>query len=284
MKKDIKIEGQLDLFSLPLSDIQPQQPKKEVTKPVSKASDLDKIIEQYRDSCKRIVKHHRALLIGLEDKTLYYNQHGEYEFDLNADIGLMPADEIVVVNKDLEINEIQLKKLHEISPKSYVKRKGDVNIYLPKENSTEVITKDGWLIEWNQKLKYKEDELIIAMDPVPYEVKVADEEELNIGDLVSFMFKGQLCMGTIRRIYNKGETVNVDYLNKVIPFYYKSVTLIQKQSEMQQIQFTKDCTELNKEFIKDSIFNVYEEQEGNYIIFKDGVFYGTLKDNCRKVV
>lgn len=281
MKKDIKIEGQLDLFSLPLSDIQPQQPKKV---PVSKASDLDKIIEQYRDSCKRIVKHHRVLLIGLEDKTLYYNQHGEYEFDLNADIGLMPADEIVVVNKDLEINEIQLKKLHEISPKSYVKRKGDVNIYLPKENSTEVITKDGWLIEWNQKLKYKEDELIIAMDPVSHEAKAADDKELNIGDLVSFMFKGQLCMGTIRRIYNKGETVNVDYLNIVIPFYYKSVTLIQKQAEMQQIQFTKDCTELNKEFIKDSIFNVYEEQEGNYIIYKDGTFYGTLKDNCRKVV
>lgn len=113
-------------------------------------------------------------------------------------------------------------------------------------------------------------------------IKKVQHKELNIGDLVSFMYKGQLCMGTIRRIYNEGETVNVDYLNKVIPFYYKSVTLIKKQSEMQSIQFIKDCTELNKEFIKDSIFNVYEEKEGNYIIYKDGTFYGISKENCRK--
>ena len=218
MKKDIKIEGQLDLFSLPLSDIQSQQPKKAVTKPILKASDLDKIIEQYRDSCKRIVKHHGALLVEIEDKTLYFNKNGENEFNLNVNMGLMPQDEIIVVHDDKPVNEIQLKKLKEIAPESYVKRKGDVNIYLPKGNSTGVITKDGWLIEWNQKLRYKDDEIVnneVIQDPV-------EEEKLNIGDKVSFEYDGPQ-EGKIFSIYNKGETVNVEWNNKVAAFYYKCV-------------------------------------------------------------
>lgn len=271
--KDIKMEGQINLFDLP----QEIKPKETATEPILKANNFDKIINQYEKSCNKIVKTvSGALIVCLKDKSLYFNKNGIYEFDLNSELSLMPLDEIIVVNQDIDINDKQLKKLHEIKLQSYVRRKGDINIYLPKENSTEVITKDGWFIEWNQKLKYKEDEL--------HRTETNDNNELELGDLVSFIYEGQSYIGTIVTIYNNGKTVNVSWNKKRAAFYYKCVTVIQKKTEIQQIKFIKDCTKLNKHFIKGSIFNVYEEQESNYIIFKDGVFYGTLKENCRKVI
>ncbi|WP_143314241.1 hypothetical protein [Clostridium sp. HBUAS56017] len=50
-----------------------------------------------------------------------------------------------------------------------------------------------------------------------------------------------------------------------------------------RVVFIKDNTSLNPKFKKDAEFEVYMEQEKNYIIYLDNMFYGQLKESCRKV-
>lgn len=218
MKKIIVLEGQIDLFNMPIQEpiIKPKE-KIIVDKKEMKEDHFQKIINLYKESCNRIIKTvSGALLVELEDKTKYFNGQGVHEFDLGIDIGLIPADEILIVNQDKTLNEIQLKKLEEMNPDRYIKRKGDANIIVPGEKTT-VITPRGWIIEWEQKPVYKEDEVVLL------EIK---DEGLNIGDTVEFMYSEEKHKGKIVSIYNNGETVNVVWNGKHTAFYYKCVRKI----------------------------------------------------------
>ncbi|WP_243156833.1 hypothetical protein [Clostridium beijerinckii] len=176
MKKFNILDGQIDLFNMPIREpiIKPKE-KVIVEKQEIKEDRFQNIINLYKESCNRIIKTvSGALLVELEDKTKYFNGQGVHEFDLGIDIGLIPADEILIVNQDKTLNEIQLKKLEEMNPSRYIKRKGDANIIIPGDKTT-VITPRGWVIEWEQKPVYKEDEVVLRT----IEIKVMDQN-LNV--------------------------------------------------------------------------------------------------------
>lgn len=147
------IEGQIDLFSMQIQEL--IKPKEEIVdNPKIEAYNFGEIIEKYKNSCSRIAKRiHGALLIGFEDKTMYFNALGKHEFDLVPNVGLMPGDEILIANKDIEVNDLQLSKLANMNLRQYIKRKGDSNIIIPGSKIT-VINPKGWVIEYEQTLKY----------------------------------------------------------------------------------------------------------------------------------
>lgn len=59
-------------------------------------------------------------------------------------------------------------------------------------------------------------------------------------------------------------------------------------SSMEQIGFNfirlkEDCTELNSKLTKGSVWIFLLEQENNYIINLDGMYYGPLKNSCERI-
>lgn len=225
MKKLNVLEGQIDLFNMPIQEpvIKPQLKEKVIIKKQEiKEDHFENIINLYKESCRRIIKMVcGALLVEVEDKTMYFNMEGKNEFNLNTNIGIMPADEILVANDNKPLNEMQLKKLEEINPERYIKRKGDANIIIPMSDKTVVINPRGWVIEWQQRPIYKDDEVIVSTK----EEKTQDEN-LNVGDTVEFEYGKQKQVGKVASIYNNGETVNVIWDDKHTAFHYKSVNKI----------------------------------------------------------
>ncbi len=233
--KESFLEGQISLFDLPIQEI--IVPKDTVTKCKPKENNFTEIISLYEKSCNRIVKQVcGALIIELENKTLYFNSEGINELELKKDMELLPADEILLVNQDKEVNELQLKKLNEMNVSEYIKRKGDANIIISLEDKTIVINPKGWVLEYLQKPKYHEKELFITkmaekitvLDnkdtemPINITKCVNDEDEIKVGDTVEFNYDG-LQVGKVTRIYNNGETINVSWEHKSTAFYYKCV-------------------------------------------------------------
>lgn len=49
------------------------------------------------------------------------------------------------------------------------------------------------------------------------------------------------------------------------------------------IRLKEDCTELNSKLTKGSAWIFLLEQENNYIINLDGMYYGPLKINCERI-
>ena len=49
------------------------------------------------------------------------------------------------------------------------------------------------------------------------------------------------------------------------------------------IRLKEDCTELNSKLTKGSVWIFLLEQENNYIINLDGMYYGPLKINCERI-
>lgn len=225
MKKLNVLEGQIDLFNMPIQEpvVKPQLKEKVIIKKQEiKEDHFENIINIYKESCRRIIKMVcGALLVEVEDKTMYFNVEGKNEFNLNTNIGIMPADEILVANDNKPLNEMQLKKLEEINPERYIKRKGDANIILPMQDKTIVINPRGWVIEWQQRPIYKDDEVILRTKE-----EKTQKENLTIGDTVEFEYGKQKQVGKVASIYNNGETVNVIWEDKHTAFHYKSVNKI----------------------------------------------------------
>ncbi|CUU46150.1 hypothetical protein [Clostridium beijerinckii] len=184
------------------------------------------------------------MLVELEEKTLYFNSDGVKELELKKDIDLLPADEILFVNQDRKLNDMQLKKLKDMHVTEYIKRKGDANIIIQKQDKTLVINPKGWILEYLQKPKYHEDEVYkieIPKENIGLHIlgaeKDIDEKENNIkpstfahnlidfeeNELVEIQYKGIRHIGKVVRIYNNGETLNVNWDGKQTAFYYKAV-------------------------------------------------------------
>ena len=71
MKNEGIIEGQINIFELPIIEV--IKPKDKIVKeaPVIRLDKIDNIINLYLDTCSRIVKTNSgALLVELENKTL----------------------------------------------------------------------------------------------------------------------------------------------------------------------------------------------------------------------
>lgn len=232
------LEGQINIFDLLSEEI--IKPKETVAKCVPKENNFTEIINLYEQSCNRIVKHvSGAIIVELEDRTLYFNKQGINEFEIIREteidgeikikeVALLPSDEILIVNKDKELNDLQLKKLKDINPLKYIKRKGDANIIIPLEDKTIVINPKGWILEYIQKPKYQENELFVIKsvnEVTESENAKGESEVLQVGDKVEFNYDGPQT-GNIVSIYNNGETVNVSWNNKRTAFYYKCVKKI----------------------------------------------------------
>lgn len=230
MKSQDCIEGQISIFDLPAIEI--VKPKEIVIKEENKEIDkFDSIIKLYSNSCSRIVKTlSGALLVELNDKTLYFNSDEVNEFNLPKDVGIMPGEEMLIVNIDKEINEIQRQKLKDLNPKQYIKRKGDANLIIPGEK-TIVINPNGWILEYIQKPKFKENEIFETENH--FINKVIEENiresdiDYKVGNKVYIEYQGIKSIGKIVRIYNNGETLNVVLDGKQTAFYYKNVELVE---------------------------------------------------------
>lgn len=219
MKKINVLEGQMDLFTMPIQE--PIKPNEEIKTVIEKTKieedHFKDIINLYKNTCSRIVKTvPGALLVELEDKTLYFNKEGKNEFNMGVNFGILPADEIIVANDEKPFNDVQYKKLLEINPKQYIKRKGDLSIIIPTESKNLTITKEAWVIEWEQKPKFKEDEIFILG-------KAQENQEFIIGDIVEFVYKKQNCKGKVVSIYNNNETINVSWDGKLTAFYHTNL-------------------------------------------------------------
>ncbi|MVX64815.1 hypothetical protein GKZ28_14040 [Clostridium chromiireducens] len=230
MKSECFIEGQISIFDLPAIEV--VKPKKIIIEEENKEIDkFDSIIKLYSHSCSRIVKTlSGALLVELDDKTLYFNSDVVNEFNLPKDVGIMPGEEMLIVNIDKEINEIQRQKLKDLKPKQYIKRKGDANLIIPGEK-TIVINPKGWILEYIQKPKFKENEIFETEN---YFINKAIEENIResdidykVGNKVYIEYQGIKSIGEIVRIYNNGETLNIAWDGKQTAFYYKNVELVE---------------------------------------------------------
>lgn len=236
MSKSFICEGQINMFDLPeetKEEVKIDKPKIAI-KPIE---GLNKIVNMYKDSCTRIIKSSNTVIVGLADKSLYFNSKGEHKSELNLkpDIELLPADEIIIVNKDSKINKKQLEILESIAPEKYIKRKGDCNLIIPYEDKTVVINPKGWVLDYKQKTNYKENELFeykTSTKETKMDTKVAemDTEDINIkiGDPVEFEYSGERHKGNIYSIYNNGQTVNVSWNNKIAPFYIGAIEKIRE--------------------------------------------------------
>ena len=174
MKNEGYIEGQISIFELPIIEV--EKPKKVIIKEEIKEIDkFDSIIKLYSKSCNRIVKTlSGALLVELDDKTLYFNSNGINEFNLPKDVVIMPGEEIIIANIDKELNEIQKQKLEALKPQRIYQEKRGCNLIIPGEK-TIVINPKGWVLEYMQKAKYKENEIFST----EFALKIK-EEEYNI--------------------------------------------------------------------------------------------------------
>lgn len=234
MKKLDIIEGQIDLFNIPIQE--PVKPKEKiiVEKLEIKEDKFQEIINLYKDSCSRMVKRiSGALLVGFQDKTMYFNSKGINEFNLSPDVGLMPGDEILIANEDMELNEMQLRKLAIMDPVQYIKRKGDSNIIILTESKTIVINPKGWVIEYEQKPLYHKNEFFsteMAKESTDLVNKVTKVDtnitDFQINDSVEIEYQGIKNIGKVVRVYNNGETINVAWNCQRTAFYYKCVKKI----------------------------------------------------------
>ncbi len=224
------LDGQISIFDLEFNVA--QVPKKE-NKPVVKShrDKLEEIINLYKSSSARIVRQVcGALLVELEDKTLYFNRAGVKELELKKDMELLPADEILVVNQDRNLNELQLQKLKAMNVTEYIKRKGDANIIIKKLDKTIVINPKGWVLEYVQVPKYNENEIFSTKIPKENtdsnnKITKSDEDytEFNLDEIVEIEYEGKKGVGKVKRIYNNGKTINVSWNGKQTAFYYKCV-------------------------------------------------------------
>lgn len=228
MKSEYLIEGQISIFDLPAIEV--IKPKKIIIREETREIDkFTSIIKLYSKSCSRIVKTFSgALLVELDDKTLYFNSKGINEFNILSNVGIMPGEEIIVANIDKEINEIQKQKLEAVKPKQYIKRKGDANIIIPGEK-TIVITPKGWVLEYIQKPKFKDNEIFKIEDHlinknIEENIRKSDID-YKVGNKVYIEYQEIKSIGKIVRIYNNGETLNVAWDGKQTAFYYKNVQL-----------------------------------------------------------
>ncbi|MBN7572807.1 hypothetical protein C1H57_23485 [Clostridium sp. 2-1] len=232
MKSECYIEGQISIFDLPAIEV--IEPKKIIIKEETKGVDkFYAITRLYSQSCSRIVKIlSGALLVELDDKTLYFNASGINEFCLPKDVGIMPGEEILIVNSDKKINETQKQKLEDLKPKKYIKRKGDANLIIPGEK-TIVINPKGWILEYIQKPKFKENEIFEtenhSINKVIEENIRESDIDYKVGNKVYIEYHGIKSIGKIVRIYNNGETLNVVWhgKGKQTAFYYKNVELVE---------------------------------------------------------
>ena len=237
MKNESIIEGQINIFELPIIEV--IKPKDKIVKeaPVIKSDKLDNIINSYSDTCSRIVKTNSgALLVELENKTLYFNSYGVNEFELPINVGIMPGEEILIANKDKELNYLQKQKLEDLKPKEYIKRKGDANLIIHGEK-TIVINPNGWVLEYIQKPRYHENEIFstgftfkikevednITESAINITKNINDNVNFKVDDKVKIEYQGIKSIGKIVRIYNNGETLNVAWNGKQTAFYYKNV-------------------------------------------------------------
>ena len=235
MKNEGIIEGQINIFDLPI--IEPTKQKNKIAKEVRiiRSDKLDNIINLFTATCSRIVKTNSgALLVELENKTLYFNSDGVNEFELPVNVGIMPGEKILIANKDKEINNLQKQKLEALKPKEYIKRKGDANLIIPEEK-TIVINPKGWILEYIQKPKYQKNEIFSTefdfklkevedkIREATIDIKDVIDVNFKVDDKVSIEYQGIKSIGKVVRIYNKGETLNVKWDGKQTAFYYKNV-------------------------------------------------------------
>ena len=236
MKNESIIEGQINIFELPIIEV--IKPKDKIVKeaPVIKSDKLDNIINLYSDTCSRIVKTNSgALLVEVENKTLYFNSDVVNEFELPVNVGIMPGEEILIANKDKELNNLQKQKLEDLKPKEYIKRKGDANLIIPGEK-TIVINPKGWVLEYMRKPKYQENEIFstgfdFKLKGVKGKTKEVDKDikdvNFKVDDKVSIEYQGIKSIGKVVRIYNKVETLNVKWDGKQSAFYYKNIRKVE---------------------------------------------------------
>lgn len=217
MARAVIEQGQISLFDLPI-----QKPVIEIPKVESKIEPIgnfDNIINLYKDTCSRIVKCTSGrLIVELLDKSISFNRNGDKDSELIKELGLLPGDEILVANKDKQPNELQYKKLKDMNVEKYIKRKGDINIIIPMEEKTVVINPKGWVLEYPMQPKYQENEVFF--------VKKEQPKELQKEDPVVFTYGGVKYEGKVFSIYNNGDTVNVEWDNKVTAMFRGAVTPI----------------------------------------------------------
>lgn len=235
MKSECFIEGQISIFELPVIDV--EKAKENIIREEQniKSDKLESTIKLYSKSCSRIVKTlSGALLVELDDKTLYFNSNGINEFNLPKDVAIMPEEEIIIANIEKELNEIQKQKLEALKPQQYIKRKGDANLIIPGEK-TMVINQKGWVLEYNQKPKYNENEIfsteynliIKGVEDSSREIVVdMIDRDFEVDEEVNIEYQGIKVIGKVVSIYNNGETLNVKWDGKQTAFYYKNVMKI----------------------------------------------------------
>ena len=178
-----------------------------------------------------------VLLVEMKDKTFVFNTAGVKDKQVYiADMHIRPKDKICVVNRDRGITKEQIKKFKIVKTDKFIKRKGDSSLIIPVENFCMVIYPSGNMSKWCHSAAYSENELFKSEEIEKIKIKepkiIKEEEkeiddiqddELKIGDIVSFDYYGESCIGKIVHIYNNGESVNVSWDGKQTSYFYKSV-------------------------------------------------------------
>lgn len=197
------LEGQISIFDLEVPKAQKDIQDRKIVSNENNSSKVDDIIDKYKLTASRIIRRvYGALLVEISDKTLYFNSDGINELELLKNIALLPADEILVVNEDKELNTLQLEKLTEMNVTKYIKRKGDENIIIPFSERTVVITPKGWILEYLQEAKFKDDEVYYTKTASD---NLAENKNLKENDLVEIEYEGLKHVGKVARIYNNAK-------------------------------------------------------------------------------
>ena len=228
--KSIVVEGQISLFDEHPKIISLLPTKEEnMDNPIFK-----ELIDKYKGACTRIARVEKKLYVEINDETLSFEADGRKSNVFVRDMLLRPKDEILIANEYKPIKTEQIKTVkNKMQTDKFIKRKADNNILIQYDNFCMAVYPSGHFAKWKSPAVYSEDE-VYSIDEIenindmfseikedPKEV----EEVLKLGDKVSFDYDGPQ-VGEIVRIYNKGETVNVEWNNRQTAFYYKSVVKI----------------------------------------------------------
>lgn len=227
MKKGYIEVGQISLFETS----QVTNEKKEEIKKVEillednkKLDPLENILNEYKAAAEKIIKlWGNRYSVTLGEEIIYFTAEGKEEYRTNTKRAILPLDEIIFSKYDEEVNQLQKDMLEEIKLQydvdKVIKRYGDSSyIAITKAGKAISVNAKGWIIAYENKAKYREEDIINYKD---------EDVVIEVGSSVKVNYKEIDHRGKVVRIYGPGnETMNVVFNGIHTAFYKWNVQLI----------------------------------------------------------
>ncbi|MEG3040878.1 MAG: hypothetical protein RR891_02665 [Clostridium sp.] len=183
---------------------------------------INKNLIMENENLSRLIFHCSGELLieflnGNEYKTIKVSKDGIKEVEFNKKSTVLPMDKIIYYKGEFRSNNIQEKKLLGIKDNGFktIRRKGDENIIVLKNDKVISINNKGWVLEFEGiEAIYDETEVVCIESK-----NISEDEEIKVGNMVEVIYGEDKFKGIVTRIYNNGDTINCIFNNKHSAFY-----------------------------------------------------------------